>query len=304
MAGRKLARKPGGGGRPGATSPEASMIGFVLTGGASLGAVQVGMLQALARRGIRPDFLIGSSAGALNAAFMAGRDWPASIVELERVWLGLRRHDVFPMALMSSLLGLIGRREYVVSRSGVEALIRRNIPDERIEEAAIPWHVMATDVLSGAEVRISRGSVIDALSASIAIPGVFPPVHLGHHYLMDGGIANNAPISHAIDLGAAVVYVLPAGYACGLKKPPGSALGMAIHALSLVLNQKLVESLERCSKKAEVKVVPPLCPVTVSPVDFGHAAELIARARESTARWLGQGEPLRASLKRLQPHNH
>ena len=280
------------------------MIGFVLTGGASLGAVQVGMLQALAQRGIRPDFLIGSSAGALNAAFLAGTDWPASTVELERIWLGLRRRDVFPMAPMSSLLALIGRREYVVSRSSVQALIRTNISYQHLEDATVPVHVMATDVLSGAEVRISRGPVLEALSASTAIPGVFSPVRIGHHYLMDGGIANNAPISHAIELGAAVVYVLPAGYACGLKKPPGSALGMAVHALSLVLNQNLVESLERCSGSADIRVVPPLCPVTVSPVDFGHAAELIGRARESTSRWLVQGEPLMASLKRLRSHSH
>lgn len=280
------------------------MIGFVLTGGASLGAVQVGMLQALAQRGIRPDFLIGSSAGALNAAFLAGTDWPASTVELERIWLGLRRRDVFPMAPMSSLLALIGRREYVVSRSSVQALIRTNISYQHLEDATVPVHVMATDVLSGAEVRISQGPVLEALSASTAIPGVFSPVRIGHHYLMDGGIANNAPISHAIELGAAVVYVLPAGYACGLKKPPGSALGMAVHALSLVLNQNLVESLERCSGSADIRVVPPLCPVTVSPVDFGHAAELIGRARESTSRWLVQGEPLTASLKRLRSHSH
>ena len=280
------------------------MIGFVLTGGASLGAVQVGMLQALAQREIRPDFLIGSSAGALNAAFLAGTDWPASTVELERIWLGLRRRDVFPMAPMSSLLALIGRREYVVSRSSVQALIRTNISYQHLEDATVPVHVMATDVLSGAEVRISQGPVLEALSASTAIPGVFSPVRIGHHYLMDGGIANNAPISHAIELGAAVVYVLPAGYACGLKKPPGSALGMAVHALSLVLNQNLVESLERCSGSADIRVVPPLCPVTVSPVDFGHAAELIGRARESTSRWLVQGEPLTASLKRLRSHSH
>ena len=163
---------------------------------------------------------------------------------------------------------------------------------------------MATDVLTGAEVRISRGSVVDALRSSTAIPGVFPPAHIGHHYLMDGGVASNAPISPAIELGADMVYVLPAGYACGLRKPPASALGMAVHALSLVLNQKLIESLERCSESARVKVVPPLCPVTISPVDFAHAGELISRARESTTRWLGQGEPLRASLKRLQPHSH
>jgi NTE family protein len=280
------------------------MIGFVLTGGASLGVVQVGMLQALARRGIRPNFLIGSSAGALNAAFIAGSEWPSGTHELERIWLGLNRKNVFPMGPMGSLLGLFGRREHVVSPSGLEGLIRKHIGYPRLEDATMSVHVMATDVLTGAEVRISRGPVVDALRASTAIPGVFPPIHIGHHYLMDGGVANNAPLAQAINLGADLVYVLPAGYACGLRKPPAGALGMAVHALSLVLNQKLVDSLERCSANARVKVVPPLCPITISPIDFGHAAELIARARESTTRWLGQGEPLRASLKRLHAHNH
>ena len=255
------------------------MIGFVLTGGASLGAVQVGTLQALARGGIGPDFLIGSSAGALNAAFLAGQEWPASIGELERIWLGLSRSDVFPMGPLSSLLGLMGKREHVISPSGVEALIRTHITYDRLEDSTIPLHVMATDVLTGAEVRISRGPVVDALCASTAIPGIFPPVRIGHHYLMDGGVANNAPIAQAVELGADMVYVLPAGYACGLRKPPAGALGMAIHALSLVLNQKLIESLESCSENARLKVVPPLCPVPISPVDFAHAGELIRRAR-------------------------
>jgi NTE family protein len=138
------------------------------------------MLQALARRGIRPDFLIGSSAGALNAAFLAGREWQAGTVALERIWLGLSRSDVFPMGPLSSFLGLFGRREHVISPSGIEALIRRNITYERLEEATIPIHVMATDVLTGAEVRISRGPVVEALRASTAIPGIFPPVRIGH----------------------------------------------------------------------------------------------------------------------------
>src|SRR5260370_40180833 len=275
------------------------MIGFVLTGGASLGAVQVGMLQALARGGIRPDFLIGSSAGALNAAFLAGREWPASTGDLETIWLGLSRRDVFPMGPLSSLLGLMGRRDSIISPSGVEGIIRKHITYDRLEDAAIPVHVMATDALTGAEVRISRGPVVDALRASTAIPGVFPPVRIGHHYLMDGGVANNAPISQPIDLGADLIYVLPAGYACGLRKPPASALGMAVHALGLVLNQKLVESLERCSENARVKVVPPLCPITNSPIDFGHAAELIARARESTTPCLPHAEPFRPNLHPL-----
>src|SRR5260370_18816566 len=188
------------------------------------------------------------------------------------------------MGPLSTFLGLFGRREHVISPSGIEALIRRHITYERLEDAAIPIHVMATDVLTGAEVRISSGSVVQALRASTAIPGIVPPVHIGHHYLMDGGVANNAPLSQAIELGTDTVYVLPAGYACGLSKPPTSALGMAVHALSLVFNQKLLESLERCSESAKVKVVPPLCPIPPSPLDFGHAAELLPRARESSTR--------------------
>lgn len=248
------------------------MIAFVLTGGASLGVVQVGMLQALAGRGIKPDLLIGSSAGALNAAFVAGRNWHGGSCELEQVWLGLRRSDVFPMSPLGSLLGLVGGREYLVSPAGLEALIKKHIDYERLEDAIIPVHVVATDVLTGAEVGISRGPVVEALRASTAIPGILPPVHVGHHYLMDGGVANNAPLSHAIDLGADLIYVLPAGHACGLRKPPASALGMAVHALSLVFNQRLSESIERRSERATVKVVAPLCPIAISPIDFGHSA--------------------------------
>lgn len=212
------------------------MIAFVLTGGASLGVVQVGMLQALAGRGIRPDLLIGSSAGALNSAFVAGRDWPGGTSELERIWLGLRRSDVFPVSPFGSVLGLVGGREYLVSPAGIEALIKKYIDYRRLEDAVIPVHVVATDVLTGAEVRISRGPVVEALRASTSIPGILPPMRIGHHYLMDGGVASHAPLSQAIALGADLVYVLPAGHACGLRQPPASALGMAVHALSLVIN--------------------------------------------------------------------
>src|SRR5260370_31673281 len=98
------------------------------------------------------------------------------------------------MGPLSTFLGLFGRREHVISPSGIEALIRRHITYERLEDAAIPIHVMATDVLTGAEVRISRGPVVEALRSSTPIPGIFPPVRIAHPSLMNSRQSHNPPL--------------------------------------------------------------------------------------------------------------
>src|SRR5688500_13739035 len=121
---------------------------FVLSGGGSLGAVQVGMLQALHDRGVVPDMLIGASAGALNAAFVAGRGFNALTVrDLERLWLGLRRHDVFPLAPRRHLFALAGLEPSICPPHRLEQLVRANVSFTLLEDAAIPLHVVATDVL-------------------------------------------------------------------------------------------------------------------------------------------------------------
>lgn len=83
----------------------------------------------------------------------------------------------------------------------------------------IPLHVIVTDVLTGADVRLSYGSAVGAVLASAAIPAVFSAVTPDYRRLIDGGVANNTPISHAVDLGADEIYVLPTGYACALEAP-------------------------------------------------------------------------------------
>src|SRR5439155_19201555 len=84
---------------------------FVLSGGGSLGAVQVGMLQALGERDVRPDLVIGTSAGAINAAYVAGHGTgPNSLEVLANTWRGLRRQSVFPFDPLRHLLALAGSR--------------------------------------------------------------------------------------------------------------------------------------------------------------------------------------------------
>lgn len=133
-------------------------IAFVLSGGASLGSVQVGMLEALYERGIAPDLVIGTSAGALNGAFIAERPPTVETArEVGDVWRGLRRGQVFPVHPITGALGILGARGHLVPDSGLRRLVSRHTDANRLEDTRVPLHVIATDVLSGEDVRLSRG---------------------------------------------------------------------------------------------------------------------------------------------------
>lgn len=277
---------------------------FVLSGGAALGAAQVGMLLALAEADVVPDMVIGTSVGAVNGGWLAAKPDRAGLDELAELWRGLTRDDVFPTHPVTGLLGFLGYRRNLVPDAGIRRLVSEHLCFGRLEDAPIPLHVITADVLSGEDVRLSTGDAVDAITASASIPGVFPPVTIDGRAHMDGGVVNNTPISHAIDLGADVVWVLSTGYACDLDSPPRGALAMALHALTLTVNQRLAVDIERYESMVDLRVAPPLCPIRTTPADFGHGAELIDRARESTSTWLNQRHRTVGQADLLAPHRH
>lgn len=260
---------------------------FVLAGGGSLGAVEVGMLAALTDADVQPDFVVGTSVGAANAVWFALH--PSDVASLVDIWVSLRRTDVFPIRPVRGLLGLLGFLDHLVPNTALRRLLETSLGSIDLTGTVIPAHVGATDVLSGAEVLLSQGLAVDAVLASTAIPAVFPPLHLDGRYLMDGGAVNNNPISHAIELGADQVWVLPTGYACTLTSPPRSALGIALQALTLLVDHRLTVDVERYRDEVDLRVVPSLCPLRVSPADFSRARELIGAAFAGTRDWLAAG---------------
>jgi NTE family protein len=279
---------------------------FVLSGGGSLGAVQVGMLQALAERSITPDLLVGTSAGALNAVFVAEHGMsPESLDRLAGTWAALRRDDVFPLRPPQMVLALAGARDALCTGSGLERLVRRHVGFARLEDAPTPVHLVTTDLLSGEEVLLSDGDAVSAVLASSAIPAVLPPVRRDGRTLVDGGLADNAAISQAVALGADRVYVLPTGYACALSVPPTRPLAVAVQALSLLVQRRLVTDVAWYADRVDLVVLPPLCPLHIAATDFRHAAELCRRARASSGRWLDSGEAFRPRPERiLGMHGH
>lgn len=178
----------------------------------------------MVEQAVRPDFVVGSSLGAINAAAYAGVPDARGVQRLAAIWRGLRREDVFPVAPLKGLLGFAGLSKSLLDPASLRALLTRELPYERLEDARVPCRVVATDVLSGGEVVLSSG----------------PVVEIDGQHLIDGGMSSNTPISTAIAQGAERIVVLPTGFACALEKPPAGAMAMVLHALTLLIARQLV----------------------------------------------------------------
>ncbi len=263
------------------------------------------MLEVLVEAGITPDLVVGASVGAINGVHFAAAPDARGVARLAEIWRRIGRGDVFPVSPTRSIRALLGGGNSLVSPNGLRRLLEDHLPCDVLEDTAVPVHVVATDLASGDEVVLSRGPAVEAVLASTAIPAVFPPVAVGGRPLVDGGIANNTPVTAALSLGARRIIVLPTGFSCHADPVPRSAIGVALHALNLMIARQLVSDVQRLHGEVELHVVPPLCPLARSPYDFSGTDELIERAAKSTRSWLEQGG-LQDSVVpgELRPHSH
>jgi NTE family protein len=289
---------------PSSIDSQPARTAFVFAGGGSFGAIQVGMMDSLARHDITADMVVGSSVGALNGAFYASDPTVDGVERLANIWRGLRRQDVFPFT-WRTLLSFLWRRDFLISHDGVRKLVDDHIPYRNLEEARLPVHIVTTDIVTGDSVVFSKGPAAEAIVASTAIPGAFAPVHYGDRYLADGAISSNTPVRLAVKQGARRLIILPTGHACANESPPVGALANALHALTLLIARQMVSELENIGPDIEYFVVPPLCPLVGSPYDFSRTAEHIERARLNTDEWLAAGGLERRAIPHeLRPHEH
>jgi NTE family protein len=277
---------------------------LVLAGGGSFGAIQVGMMHSLAAHGISADMVVGSSVGAMNGAYYAGDPTLKGVLQLETIWRRLQRHDVFPVT-WRTLLGFVWRRDFLIPHDGLQKLIDDNLPYRNLEDAKLPLHIVATDIVSGDSVVLSEGPAAQAIIASTAIPGAFAPIRYKDFYLADGAISSNTPVRVAVAKGARRLIVLPTGYACATHAPPVGAVANALHALTLLIARQLLSELEGLDPSIDFFVVPPLCPLVGSPYDFSRTDDHIERAIQSTDAWLAQGGIERGGIPdEMRPHSH
>ncbi len=194
-----------------ARSAVPAKIAFVLGGGGRLGACEVGMLRALLERDIVPDLIVGTSIGAMNGAALAVAPEMATIDRLEDIWTTLDKSEVFSGSVLSGAANLVRTRTSLQSNVSLRRLIEKLLPAETFDDLAVPFECVAASIERAAEHWFSEGSLVDAILASSAVPGILPPVKLNGEHFIDGGIVNSIPIGRAVDLGATEIFVLHVG---------------------------------------------------------------------------------------------
>jgi NTE family protein len=243
-----------------------SNVAFVFEGGGSLAATQIGMLRALTEVRDRPELVIGTSAGAINAVAFAANPTPGGVAQLEALWLSLRRRDMLRL----------------------RALLQDHFADRRLEDGQLPAHVVTTDLATGAAHVISTGPVVEALLASAVIPGLFPPVTIDGRHLVDGALVANTPVRQAEELGATDMYVLAVATQGDAGRPTTPA-ELAPSGLSNVLAGTAPHPQ---GSPARVRLIPAPASPTGNILDFRHSSQLMAESYQLTRQWLAQAEPV------------
>ncbi len=256
---------------------------FVLAGGGSRGAVQVGMLDELIRRGIRADRVFGASVGAINGASYAGNPTLENVGRMAEIWREVKGTDIFPRGTFDGPWAFLQKRPSVHANTGLRAIIEAGIDYEDLEDATVPIEVVATSLTDGRERWIGHGPAVEAILASSAIPSIFPPVTIDGDVLVDGGVVNNVPISRALSAGCDRVYVLLCGPLHYHPPPPRRPAEAALTAFFVAIHARFVRELALLPPGVEVVVFSGGGEPSGQYRDFSATAALIEEGRAEVA---------------------
>jgi NTE family protein len=231
-------------------------LAFVLGGGGVLGAHEVGMLRALAERGVKPDVVLGTSVGAVNGAFFAADPTLAGVERLTELWRDSGWSERSPGATFRRLTTLARSGTHLESLAEMRSRLERMLPVRRVEDLQVPFECVAASIERAAEHWFDRGPLADVVLASCAVPGILPPVPIDGEHFIDGGIVNSIPVSRAVALGARKIYVLQVGRLEQSLKPPRRPWEVGLVAFEVARRHRFAHDLHSLPDDVELHVLP------------------------------------------------
>lgn len=256
-------------------------LGLALGGGAARGFAHVGVIQVLEQNGIRPDLVVGTSAGSLVAALYASGK---GATELERAALSMEE-----AALTDWSLPIMGRG--MLRGEALARYVRQAVDGRVIENMSLPLGILATDLATGQGVLFRRGDAAQAVRASSAVPGVFTPVSIAGRDYVDGGLVAPVPVSQARAMGAEVVLAVDIS-----SDPQGNATS-GVLGLLLQTTAIMGQSINRHELAGADLVLRPSL-TGVGSADFTSRQRSIEAGRVAMIAALPR---LRAEMARLRP---
>jgi NTE family protein len=235
---------------------------FVLGGGGKWGAVEVGMIRALDDAGIKPDLILGTSIGAFNGAVIADYPGREGVERLTGFWEEVTGADLFQTRFLDRALRLATLKPALHETSELRRLLEHAIhPETQIEDLHVPFQCVAAAIEAVTDRWFDSGPLVDAVLASSAVPGLFPPVEFDGEHFYDGGLVDSVPLGRAIHLGADVVYVLQVGRMESPLRPPRRLYEAALISFEIARRHRFATAMRDLPEDVEVHVLPTGSPV-------------------------------------------
>ena len=255
---------------------------LVLGGGGGRGAAQIGVLRALAERGVTPNAVVGTSVGALNAAAVAGLPFAEAVDALEEIWASPQTAGVFRSEILRVAINRVRRRPWLRSGQCLTDLVDYALDKTGLttfENLRVPLEVIVTNLDNGEPHVIRSGGLRDPLRASCSIPGVFPSVTLGDAAYVDGGVTENCSLATAAELTPTRIIAIDLSADTPPTGPPrfGDIMGRVIQVAQ---HARVVADFDRFNKRFPVTVI---CPrLSLGNVNVGEFGNIIREARSAT----------------------
>ncbi len=272
---------------------------FVLSGGGNRGPIQIGALRSLLEHGIRPDFLVGTSAGSLNAGFLAayGPDL-TSVARLASAWHCAEKGAAYPGNLFTIAWRVFRGADSLFPSDRARALIAENLPPgvTTFGQLKCPCYVTAVDLRSSRLYLFGddpAAPLLDALMASSAVPGVHPPLDYHGLQLVDGGLLATTPAGIAMEHGADVIYAINLGPSGEVQPPVRGIPAIMARVLNTYTVQSLLADLDRATADPAIS----LHHIYIAAFeglpfnDFRHIDEMIAAGQAATDAYLADPQP-------------
>ncbi|TVQ41120.1 MAG: hypothetical protein EA370_02675 [Wenzhouxiangella sp.] len=273
---------------------EPERIGLVLGGGGARGAAHVGVLKVLEEQGIAVDFIVGTSMGAIVGSLYASGyraddietilneiDWPATLRDQSGRELQSPQRKADAALIPSSLEIGIGRDglrtpQGLLQGQNLGLLLRQLLlPVSHIgdfDQLPIPFRAVAADLVTGEAVVIGTGDLVDAVRASMSVPGAFQPIRIGDRLLVDGGVVDNVPVDVARAMGADRLIVVDVGAGLASEEELGTPASVTMQVISILMERNTRQTLELLGDR-DLLIRPELG--DIGSADFQRAVETV-----------------------------